>query len=121
MLITNKDRNVVLAENAILADSIFSRMRGLLGRAKLGAGEALILRPCDSVHTFFMRFPIDVAFVDKNNCLIGLVHSLLPFRLSRIFFKAKFAIELPASTLKATSSQTGDTILIEDDSSLLHH
>lgn len=110
-----------MADKVVLADTIFSRMRGLLGRKNLSAGEALILKPCDSVHTFFMRFPIDVAFVDRDNRLIGIIHSMPPSRLSRIFWKAKFAIELPPGTLKATSSQLGDAILIENDLSLLHH
>jgi len=55
--ITNQTKNTVLAAHAAVADRLFKRIKGLLGKKGLGEGEALIIRPCNSIHTFFMRFP----------------------------------------------------------------
>lgn len=110
--ILNLTRNTILAENTIIADSFFSRLQGLLGKDGLAAGEGLILKPCDSIHTFFMRFSIDAVFVDKNNRAIRLYHSLKPWRISGIFLRAAFCIELPARTLQFSFTQEGDRIEI---------
>ena len=108
--ILNLTRNTTLAENTVIADSFFSRLQGLLGKDGLTCGEGLILKPCDSIHTFFMRFVIDAAFVDKNNRVIRLYHSLKPWRMSGIFPRAAFCIELPARTLQFSFTQEGDQI-----------
>jgi uncharacterized protein len=108
--ILNLTRSTILAEKAVIADSLFSRLQGLLGRDSLASSEGLILKPCDSIHTFFMRFPIDVVFVDKNNRVIRLYHSLKPWRLSGIFLRAAFCLELPARTLQFSFTQKGDQI-----------
>src|SRR3989338_5257016 len=108
----NITRNTTLAENTVIADSFFSRLQGLLGKDGLASGEGLILKPCDSIHTFFMRFAIDAAFVDKNNRVIRLYHSLKPWRMSGIFPRAAYCIELPARTLQFSFTQQGDQIEI---------
>lgn len=110
--ILNLTRNSVLAEKAVIADNFFSRLQGLLGKDGLVPGEGLILKPCDSIHTFFMRFVIDAAFVDKNNRVVRLYHSLKPWRLSGVFPRAAFCIELPARTLQFSFTQEGDKIEI---------
>ena len=97
-----------------MADSIFARMKGLLGRKELKSGQALVLKPCDSVHTFFMQFAIDVLFVDKHNKVVGAASNLLPFRLSPLFFRAAYAIELPAGVISSTATAKGDSILLAD-------
>lgn len=58
------------------------RMRGLLGHPPLQPGEGILIQPCNSVHTLFMRYPIDVIYLDRNNAVLKLVPSLRPFRLS---------------------------------------
>ncbi|HLD40830.1 MAG TPA: DUF192 domain-containing protein, partial [Candidatus Omnitrophota bacterium] len=83
--VINLTKNTVVAQNAGIADNLFSRMRGLLGRKSLNLQEGLILRPCNSIHTFFMRFPIDVVFLDRYDLIIKVYHSLSPWRLSRTF------------------------------------
>jgi uncharacterized membrane protein (UPF0127 family) len=114
MKIINQAKNTVLAEKAVLADTVFKRIKGLLGRDDFGLGEALIIKPCNSIHTFFMRFSIDVLFVDNNNRIIKTIISLQPFRLTPIYFNAAFAIELPVGAIQASSTQAGDIIsLIE--------
>ena len=68
--ILNLTRNTTLAENTVIADSFLAASRSLLGKDGLTCREGLILKPCDSIHTFFMRFVIDAAFVDKNSRVI---------------------------------------------------
>ena len=71
------------------------RMRGLLGRSGLPAGEGLFLPHCWTVHTFFMRFPIDVAYVTSDNTVVKLVDELKPWRISWCWL-AQSAVEMPA-------------------------
>jgi uncharacterized membrane protein (UPF0127 family) len=78
-----------------VADRTFARMRGLLGRTSLQAGHGMLLKPCPSVQTFFMRFPIDVVFIDKNGAIVGIARDLKPWR-SAAARRAAAALELPA-------------------------
>ena len=114
MKIFNKTKAATLADEVILADTLFSRMKGLLGKRDLKKGQALILKPCDSIHTFFMRFAIDVIFVDRNNRVVLTLSCLRPWRLSPICWKAKFAIELPSGAIQDSRTEKGDEIAIND-------
>jgi uncharacterized protein len=113
MVIKNKTKNSIIAEKVTIADTPFKRAKGLLGKRELSKGECLIIKPCNSVHMFFMCFPIDALFIDKNNCVVGVVQNLLPYRLSPIFFKAAFVIEIPAGTIQTTKTEKNDLLLIE--------
>ncbi|MBL7152057.1 MAG: DUF192 domain-containing protein [Candidatus Omnitrophica bacterium] len=110
MKISNQTRNSVLADNATIAGSLFARMKGLLGRKELKRGEALVLAPCNSIHTFFMKFPIDIIFLDKDKRIVKIIPSLQPFRLSGIYFNAASAIELTAGLAEAQSASVGDLL-----------
>ncbi|MFA5144921.1 MAG: DUF192 domain-containing protein [Candidatus Omnitrophota bacterium] len=113
MKIINKTKNTILAQNAIVADTVFKRAKGLLGRKDLKQGEALILKPCNSIHTFFMQFPIDVLFVNRHNQIIKAILSLKLWSLTPVYFNAAFVIELPAGTLELTSTQENDILALE--------
>lgn len=67
---------------ARLTSNIFERMRGLLGRPRLESGEALLIKPCSSVHTIGMKYPLDLAFLDKDWTIIKTVSSLKPWRMA---------------------------------------
>jgi uncharacterized protein len=108
--ILNQTRNVVLADRADLADSFVSRMVGLLNRTRLNQGEALIITRCQQIHMFFMRFPIDVIFVDASDRVVGLIQSIQPWQLSAIFWKANRSIELPAGTIATSKTSVNDFI-----------
>ncbi len=112
MSIVNLSHNRILAQTVVVADSPSARMKGLLGRDELPQGEALIITHCQSIHMFFMKFSIDVVFVDKNNKIVGLCPNIQPFQLSPIFFNAFQAIELPSGTITATQTQHGDLLQI---------
>jgi uncharacterized membrane protein (UPF0127 family) len=114
MKILNKTNGVILAQKADIADSVFARAKGLLRRKDLLSGEGLVLKPCNSIHTFFMRFPIDVLFVSKEGQVIETIASLKPFRITAVYFRSAFVIELPSGTINSTSTQKEDLISLED-------
>lgn len=113
MRIVNKTNGFVLAEDVVIAKTPFKRMLGLLMKREFRRGQALILKPCNSIHTFFMGFHIDVLFIDKNNRIVKALPNLKSFRISGIYFNAVLAIELPIGTILSTFTQEGDTLLFE--------
>jgi len=106
----NATRGKSLAHNVILADSFFTRLKGLLGRKDLPRGWCMLIKPCSSVHTMFMAFPIDILFLDGSSRVVALYKSLPPFRLSRIVNQSRMVIELPPETVALTDTTTGDLI-----------
>ncbi|MEK7309029.1 MAG: DUF192 domain-containing protein, partial [Nitrospirota bacterium] len=88
----------------------FTRIKGLLGRKDFASGQALILDPCNSIHTFFMHFPIDVLFVDKNNKALEALSNFNPNKVSRTYWHSRRVIELPAGTIIATNTLKNDFI-----------
>jgi uncharacterized membrane protein (UPF0127 family) len=90
-----------LATDVTVAASLPARIRGLLGRSSLPAGQGLLIKPCKGIHTFFMKFSIDVVFLDRDNRVVALYRSLEPNRLTRVSGKAHSVLELPAGTLDA--------------------
>jgi uncharacterized protein len=87
------ERGAVVCERCVVAATALRRLRGLLGRKCLGAGEGLLLRPASSIHTLFMRFPIDVVFLDRELEVVKVVPELGPWRLA--FGRgARYALEL---------------------------
>lgn len=113
MKIINQTKNTALAQNASMACTTFERIKGLLGRKDLEKGEGLVIKACNSIHTFFMQFPIDVLFLDRNNKVVRAISKMKPFRISNIYFKAVLVIELPANTIQNTSTSVGDLISLE--------
>lgn len=93
---------------------MFDRMKGLLGRKSLHDGESLWIKPCNSVHTIGMRFPIDVIFLDKKNRVLAIKKNLQPNRLTPIYFKATSVLELPCGIIDTTLTNIGDEIAFID-------
>lgn len=108
MKIINQTKDKVLAEEVFVADTVGKRIKGLLGRKEFSYPEALILKPANSIHTFFMRFPIDVLFVDKSNKVIKKICCFRPFRISLVYFQSRLVIELPAGVVQASFTSEGD-------------
>ncbi len=112
--ILNSTKKVILATRAERAETFRSRMIGLLNRESLKDGEALVITYCQSVHMLFMKFPIDVIFVDGADKVVGLVPEIRPFRLSPIFWKSSYAVELPAGTIDKTRTDIGDLLTFSE-------
>lgn len=114
MRIRNVTRGTELARQARAARSSWSRLIGLLGRSSLREGEGLLLEPCNAVHMFFMRFAIDVVYIDKQRRVVKLVERLRPFRVSAAFRSAHAALELPVGAIAASGTQGGDQLAFEE-------
>jgi uncharacterized membrane protein (UPF0127 family) len=111
----NVTRNVVVADNLDWAGTSDTRRRGLLGRESFEKGEGLYLAPCQWVHMFGMKFPIDVAFLARDGRVLAMHHALKPNTISKLIWRADGALELPAGTLAATGTQVGDSIQFPEE------
>jgi uncharacterized membrane protein (UPF0127 family) len=89
-------------------------MRGLLGRSALRSGEGLLIRPASSIHTFFMRFAIDVVFIDRAGIVVKIVAALRPWRLAASR-GARCALELGAGEAEARGIRIGDQLRLSKD------
>jgi uncharacterized membrane protein (UPF0127 family) len=112
--IVNTTRGLELAANAQRADTFLTRLVGLLGRSSLKTGEALVIEPCSSVHTAFMRFTIDVVFIDKARHVVRVAPNMRPFRIGGLFSGARAVIELPKGTIEASGTARGDDLAFLD-------
>lgn len=110
--VLNVTRGSVLATQLTKAHTAATRQKGLLGRKSLLPGEGLWIAPCESVHTFFMRFPIDLVYLDRKLKVKKVRHSVGAWRMSACF-TAYSVLELPAGTAAATRTERGDTMMIE--------
>ena len=113
MKIKNLTRGTILAQQVSFARTFKSRLIGLISRPALEKGDSLVLPGCNCIHTFFMRFVIDVLFLDGNGKVVGKAENLSPFRFSPLFWRARTCVELPVRTIKDSLTQISDTILIE--------
>lgn len=113
MKVYNKTQNTLIAARVEKADTVLSRLVGLLHRASLDEDEGLIITHCRSIHMFFMRFPIDVLFVNKDDIVIGLVENIKPFRMSPYFLKASYVLELHAGIIRRKGICRGDVLAVQ--------
>ncbi len=108
--IWNPIRNTVVVECAHVAHGRWERMVGLLGRTSLADGEGLLLRGTHSVHTFGMRFAIDVLYLDPANRVLRSVSALPPNRIAPWHWGVHSVLELRAGTLARSQTQIGDFV-----------
>jgi uncharacterized membrane protein (UPF0127 family) len=101
----------VVCERCLVADRPWARMRGLLGRSELPRGEGVLLRPAGSIHTFFMRFPIDAVFVDGEGTVVGVERELSPWRTARRR-GARAVLELAAGEADARALAAGQKLAV---------
>jgi hypothetical protein len=110
--VVNCTRQTVLAGTLEVAASGKQRRKGLLGRAALAADEGLWIVPCESVHTFFMRFAIDLVYLDRRNRVRKVRSAVLPWRLSACL-SAHSVLELAPGTIEKTRTEKGDQLEFE--------
>jgi uncharacterized membrane protein (UPF0127 family) len=115
-VVRNLTRNTTMADRARVAASMLTRMRGLIGRRILGRGEGLVIGPCSGVHTFFMRMPLDVVFLNRHNQVVCSVSGLPTWAMLPWVRGAARAIELPVGTIHESRTAIGDLLSIEPDS-----
>jgi uncharacterized membrane protein (UPF0127 family) len=107
--IRNLANGAFVAELAEIAMNRNARRRGLLGRDGLPPGAALLIVPCSSIHTWFMRFTIDVIFVKRDGRVLGTRTALAPWRLA-VGWGAYAVVELPAGTVETAGVRSGDRL-----------
>lgn len=111
MVVRNLTRNTQIADNLEVAGSGPKRSKGLLGRTGLGQGEGMWIVPCEAVHTFFMKFPIDLVYLDRKHRVKKVRDGVPAWRISGCL-SAHSVLELPAGTIRNTRTERGDVLEI---------
>jgi uncharacterized membrane protein (UPF0127 family) len=109
-LVRNVTRDKVLADKAGEARGFGSRFMGLMGQTDLPIGQGLHIVPCNSIHTFFMRIPIDALFLSPKGTVVKVMGALPPWRMTSVYFSAHSVLELPAGVAAASGTVEGDQL-----------
>lgn len=112
--IHNETRGTLVAARARWADRFWSRLRGLPGRKELPPDEGMVVVPCWSVHTFFLRVPIDIVYVDRQRTVVKTVSDLKRFRACAGGRSAHHAVEVPTGTVRESRTPVGDQLRFEE-------
>lgn len=112
MRVLNVTNNIILARDLRVANTFLSRLKGLLGTSSLPEGQGLLISPCDSIHMFGMRYPIDVVFVTGEFQVIKVLHCFPPGKVASCPGSAH-VLELPAGILASTGTSPGDFLVIK--------
>lgn len=104
-----REGGAAICERCVVADRMLPRMRGLLGRRTLPSGEGMLIRPAPSIHTFFMRFPIDAVFVSREGEVLKVAANVKPWR-TRSCRRAYAVLELGAGEAERRHVAVGDRI-----------
>jgi uncharacterized membrane protein (UPF0127 family) len=110
-----RETGEVVASRVVRATGFLERLVGLLGRTALSEEDGLWLEPCDGVHTFFMRFPIDVAVLDSHGRVLRCIDALPPWRVTRLHSGGRVCVEFAAGTLARRRVRPGDHLLFAPD------
>jgi len=112
LTIRNRTRGSILATEADIADTSRKRRVGLLKHTELPPGQGLWIAPCEAIHTFGMKFPIDVVFLDRRKRVLKIRPNMGPRRIA-LCLLGHSVLELPAGTLAATRTEKGDQLAFE--------
>jgi uncharacterized membrane protein (UPF0127 family) len=110
MQIANLTRGSTLATHARRADSFAARAQGLMMTPPLPSEGGLVIEPCNSIHMFFMRYPLDIIFLSKDGEVVFMYRGIKPWRMGRMVRGARLAIELPEGAIDRSGTQVGDRI-----------
>ena len=113
MKVKNETRGRLLITRGELAETFWARLRGLMGRSSLDEGEGLVLKGDKSIHTFFMRFPIDVIYANPLGRVVRADQAMLPSRIGPFVLEAAYILELPVGVIQATGTSVGDQLIIQ--------
>jgi uncharacterized membrane protein (UPF0127 family) len=111
--LVNSRSGLIVADQLLGAFDSASRRTGLLHHEGLAPGSAMIIAPSNAVHTFFMKFPIDLAFVGRDGRVRKVREAVRPWRMAAAL-RAYAVIELPAGVLRSTDTVVGDTLVIQE-------
>jgi uncharacterized protein len=108
LIVTNTSRQTLIGEAIEVAETASQKVKGLLGREGLEDGQGLLFKGAGSLHTLFMRFPIDIIYTDKQGKVVKVAKAVRPFKLVAAPLRCYFALELPAGAITASDTQVGD-------------
>jgi uncharacterized membrane protein (UPF0127 family) len=120
VIVGNTARNTILGETIEVASTAAQKVRGLLGRECLEDGQGLLFKGASSLHTFFMRFPIDIVYTDRQGKVLKAASDVKPFKLVAAPLRAYYAIELPAGAIARSGTRQGDVLTFDDGVSVLN-
>ncbi len=106
----NASTGRILVERVQMAQDFRSRSKGLLGRRGLAQDEGLLIKPCNSIHTFFMKFPIDVIFLDKNGRIVKIATGIKPWRLCSALVHGFMVLETGVDSQAKSLANVGEVI-----------
>jgi uncharacterized protein len=115
LMAVNATRGVSLAACGRVADNPVTRLVGLLRDRQLAHGDGLWIVPCNSIHSFAMRFVFDAIFLDRDHRVVHLVPEMKPWRVSKLVFSAHSVLELPAGVIAQSGTQLGDLLEMRRD------
>jgi uncharacterized membrane protein (UPF0127 family) len=110
--IHNLTRNTTVVEQGRVADNFVTKFRGLMGVRHLPTGDGLLITGCNSVHTHFMRMPIDVLYIDAHDRVVDIDPQMAAWRIGRPRKVASYVVEVPSGTAERTGCAVGDQLLI---------
>ncbi|MBX5445646.1 DUF192 domain-containing protein [Sphaerobacter sp.] len=108
--VLNTTRGTVVAERVQVARSLWERTRGLMLRPTLPPGTGLLIDPCSSIHSMWMRFPIDVLYLNRDDVVVRIAEAMPPWQIGPLFTGARYVIELPPGTIRASKTSVGDRL-----------
>jgi|FLYM01.1.fsa_nt_gi uncharacterized protein len=109
----NQSKKVLISNEVLKATTVWERTKGLLSRSSFEANKTLWIRPCSSIHTYFMQFPIDVAFVDKNLKVTRIEKTVQPWRFVFSTFKSQSVFEFASGVLTPEKIEVGDQLHVD--------
>jgi hypothetical protein len=115
VIVTNLARNTIVADAMEVAETASQKVKGLLGREGLEEGTGLLFKGAGSLHTLFMRFPIDIIYTDKQGKVVKTAIAVRPFKLVAAPLRCYYALELPAGAIAASNTQVGDQLEFADE------
>lgn len=108
-MVFKNSKGEIICENAKMADNLYTRILGLMFTEDLDLRNGLLLCPCNSIHTFFMNYSLDVIFLDKNFSVVKVIYNMKPWRISWMYFRAHQVLEMKSRSW-ATTIETGEKL-----------
>jgi uncharacterized protein len=110
MKLINKTNNTVISENVMVANTFFKRLKGLMFTSELPEHNALHIVPCKEIHTFNMKYSIDVLYLDKNNNILAIDEDMKPGKIGKRIINAVSVLELPSGKVRKLEVKIGQTV-----------
>lgn len=104
-----RENGEIICQNVKVAESMEERMLGLMFKEQMPSCDGLLISPCNSIHTFFMKMSIDVVFLSKDYKVVKVFYDLRPWKLTSIYFKSRHVLEMKAGTL-VPNLQVGESL-----------